>query len=187
MRDKYHHGNLKQEIIEKSIEVISKEGYDHVSLRQIASRCNVSHNAIYRHFENKEDLLKACQNYVTVCLINHMKAHLIEKGTPRENIKNLIFSYIEFYQKHPTYYSPMYRNSSFEIQLTMEEKENNYPPFDLFRKQFYILEKQENISKEIDLIRLWAMIHGLISMIISKQIIWDKDWQKCLKEIEKEL
>ena len=56
MKEHYHHGNLKKELIEVGIKIISEEGFDHLSLRNISKQCGVSHNAIYRHFDNKEQI-----------------------------------------------------------------------------------------------------------------------------------
>ena len=58
MKEHYHHGNLKNELIEVGIKIISEEGFDHLSLRNISKQCGVSHNAIYRHFDDKEQMYR---------------------------------------------------------------------------------------------------------------------------------
>lgn len=49
-----------------------------------------------------------------------------------ENIRTLSYAYINFYIEHPTYYSFMYRNTYIKIEFTMEKKEENYPPYNVF-------------------------------------------------------
>jgi AcrR family transcriptional regulator len=65
MNKPYHHGNLKNELLEAGIDLINKEGENNFSLRKVAALCGVSHAAPYSHFQNKEDLLREMQAYVT--------------------------------------------------------------------------------------------------------------------------
>lgn len=55
--DKYHHGNLKKELIEEGIKLMNEVGESGLSLRKIAIRCGVSNAAPYAHFKSKEELL----------------------------------------------------------------------------------------------------------------------------------
>ena len=55
----YHHGNLKQALLEASLNLIREVGPGAFTLREVARRAGVSHNAPYRHFRDKEELLAA--------------------------------------------------------------------------------------------------------------------------------
>jgi AcrR family transcriptional regulator len=54
---KYHHGNLKEELISSACKICEASGHDHMSLRSIAKEASVSQTAPYRHFKTKECLL----------------------------------------------------------------------------------------------------------------------------------
>ena len=43
----YHHKNLKNDLIEKGIELVNKNGINQLSLRKVAQACGVSHAAPY--------------------------------------------------------------------------------------------------------------------------------------------
>src|ERR1035438_6082563 len=58
-RRPYHHGSLKQTLLDASLALIRKSGPGGFTLREVARRAGVSHNAPYRHFRNKEELLAA--------------------------------------------------------------------------------------------------------------------------------
>ena len=55
----YHHGDLRQAVLLKAGEILEKEGLDALSLREMARRVGVSHNAPYRHFPDRDRLLVA--------------------------------------------------------------------------------------------------------------------------------
>lgn len=57
--------NTKQKIIDVSIDLFSKKGYDSVSLRQIAEEVGIKKSSIYSHFSSKEAILMEIFNYFT--------------------------------------------------------------------------------------------------------------------------
>jgi AcrR family transcriptional regulator len=53
----YHHGNLRPALIEAAADLARAKGPDGVVLREVARQTGVSHNAAYRHFADREELL----------------------------------------------------------------------------------------------------------------------------------
>lgn len=58
-RASYHHGHLRQALIEAGLDVLKGSSAQDLSLRDLARRTGVSANAVYRHFDSKEALLAA--------------------------------------------------------------------------------------------------------------------------------
>lgn len=56
----YHHGNLRQALIDAALEVVERDGYQALSLRELAQLLGVSRGAPYRHFADRDALLAAC-------------------------------------------------------------------------------------------------------------------------------
>src|ERR1700690_3509118 len=52
-------GDLRRSLLDAAIEVVVEVGADHVSLREVARRCGVSHAAPAHHFGDKAGLLTA--------------------------------------------------------------------------------------------------------------------------------
>lgn len=72
----YHHGNLEEALISTGAEELDRVGPTALSLRSIASKAGVSHNAPYRHFRHKEALIFAICEKAALQL-----AEQIEKAT----------------------------------------------------------------------------------------------------------
>ena len=55
----YHHGDLRHALIDAAMALVTEEQDWTFSLREVARRAGVSHNAPYNHFGEKQDLLIA--------------------------------------------------------------------------------------------------------------------------------
>ena len=55
----YHHGELRPALLGAAAKILEKKGRDAISLRDLARRAGVSHNAPYRHFADRQALLVA--------------------------------------------------------------------------------------------------------------------------------
>ena len=55
----YHHGDLRRAIVKAALEILSETQSLDFSLRELARRAGVSHNAPYKHFTDKRELLAA--------------------------------------------------------------------------------------------------------------------------------
>src|SRR5271165_5836654 len=55
----YHHGNLRQALLNAGLELVTQKGINGFTLREVARRAGVSHNAPYAHFRARADLVAA--------------------------------------------------------------------------------------------------------------------------------
>lgn len=54
----YHHGNLREALVQTAVALGREKGPDGIVIREVARRTGVSHNAAYRHFADRDDLLR---------------------------------------------------------------------------------------------------------------------------------
>jgi AcrR family transcriptional regulator len=92
----YHHGNLKQELLNTALTLISESGPQGFTLREVARRAGVSHNAPYRHFRDKDDLLAAVAAEGFARLTSAMKRSAARGKTPLERLRLCGRGYIQF-------------------------------------------------------------------------------------------
>ena len=58
-RAQYHHGDLKQQLIEATRQLVEEKGPDHFSVSEACRRAGVSTAAPYKHFKDKGEMLRA--------------------------------------------------------------------------------------------------------------------------------
>jgi AcrR family transcriptional regulator len=58
-RDRYHHGDLRNALLEGAVQLLAEGGVEAFTLRELARRVGVNHRAAYRHFEDKRAILAA--------------------------------------------------------------------------------------------------------------------------------
>lgn len=56
-RERYHHGDLRTALINAAIELVRKNGPEHLSLRAAADQVGVSPSAVYHYFPDKDSLI----------------------------------------------------------------------------------------------------------------------------------
>jgi AcrR family transcriptional regulator len=72
-----------------------------VTLREVGRRAGVSHNAPYKHFKSKEDLLAAIASRELDGQSRAMGAVASKTGTPIEKLRRLMHGYIRWARAYP--------------------------------------------------------------------------------------
>ncbi|MBF2003508.1 MAG: TetR/AcrR family transcriptional regulator [Synechococcales cyanobacterium M58_A2018_015] len=108
-KNTYHHGDLRQSLIEAAIALIREEGISNLSLRHVARRVGVSHNAPYRHFADKEALLAAVAEQGFQALRAEMESaqQVVPPGSP-QRLEAIGIAYVNFALAHPAHYRLMF-------------------------------------------------------------------------------
>jgi AcrR family transcriptional regulator len=164
---KYHHGNLKEELILSACRICELSGHDHMSLRSIAKEANVSQTAPYRHFKTKECLLAEVSKRGFEELTERLRLAINNKDgvSTKDKFLEMGLAYLEFgLEKRKTYdlmHSPVIDKVEFPELLEAASS-----AFDELIK--IIAELNPGIS-DADLsrqcIRHWAQVHGLVGLV----------------------
>ena len=185
----YHHGNLRNSLIEAGIELINSEGAKQLSLRKVAALCGVSQAAPYSHFQSKEDLLEAMRDYVTEQFMGVLE-NSIQSCKDQNDPKRLIQmgkSYVMFFIDNPQYFSFLFSQHGVEVNLSLgDDGAKNFPPFQLLKTiAVPILEKLGIPGEKMEdsIISMWATVHGLASIATMKNVHYDKNWESKIEDI----
>ena len=106
--DTYHHGDLRRALIQAALELAAEEKDWNFSLREVARRAGVSHNAPYNHFPHKRDLLDAAAAAGHDLLRSELTAAVAKIADPRAALSEMSSAYVSFGIKNPVLYRLMF-------------------------------------------------------------------------------
>lgn len=168
----YHHGNLKQELIDCACRLCERDGYTKLSIRTLAKESGVSQTAPYRHFETKEALYASVatdgfKKLHKACYIDInkrvTKKHLVEKGC----------KYIEFGLNNANTYDLMFGTAVGDFSNYPELLESANSTYENMKSAFSKLAKEDDEAIAFKCITLWSMIHGLVGILRKVQLVGD--------------
>jgi AcrR family transcriptional regulator len=107
----YHHGNLREALIDAGLKIVAEDGLDAVSLRAVARRANVSHSAPYHHFSNKAELLAAlaAAGFERLVADIHAEIARLAPAEPIDQLRAVGRSYMTFAAANPSVFRMMFR------------------------------------------------------------------------------
>jgi AcrR family transcriptional regulator len=166
---KYHHGDLRNTLISIAIELLGEEGTHGLSLRKIAQRAGVSHNAPYMHFADKEALLAAISEAGFLLLSSEVESAISTAGnSTRQQLMAASNAYVNFAIDRPNQIQVMfYSYDAVKYPSAIEASQRS------LNRLFEIVKiGQENgtlISGNTEEMTkaIWTMVHGIATISIA--------------------
>lgn len=107
----YHHGNLRQALVDAALDLIADKGPTGFTLSEAAKAAGVTPAAVYRHFEGREDLIAeaARQGYE---IFADLMEYAYDKGQPSAlaALESTGRAYLAFARKYPGHYVAMFES-----------------------------------------------------------------------------
>jgi len=94
-RGRYHHGDLRQALIDTAIEMLGERGAEAFSMAEASRRLGVAASAPYRHFADRDALLAAVALRAADLLAEQLDRHAAS-GTPAERLAAAARAYVHF-------------------------------------------------------------------------------------------
>ncbi len=192
MSDKYHHGDLRNALIEESIKIINTSGEDSLSMRKLAEKCGVSMAAPYAHFKNKEEMINAIKKYVEDTFTSYLEAAVNQcENDIEKKIITLGNAYISFFIENPEYFTFLFSRGYIHVNLDFKSSDENiFKPFKILKDlcSRYFDEKKPELSdyeKELEIIRIWASVQGVTSIIFMQNVKWSRNWKEEISKLLK--
>ncbi len=162
-RKPYHHGNLQEALLRAAIALIGEVGPMAFTLREVARRAGVSHNAPYRHFQDKEALMTAVAAEGYRELTNGMLDAAGKQSRAVDRLKHAGLAYVEFALRRPEHFAVM-----FDAPLSEPRH------FDAALVGFVKAAQKEGElvsgdSGEYALLS-WTMVHGVAKLAITGRL-----------------
>jgi AcrR family transcriptional regulator len=104
----YHHPNLRQTLLDAAVALIGEVGPRAFTLREVARRAKVSHNAPYRHFTGREELLDSVAAEGFERLTVSMERYMAPGRSPAERLELCGCGYVDFALRWPQHIQVMF-------------------------------------------------------------------------------
>jgi AcrR family transcriptional regulator len=175
----YHHGDLRETLMEAALASIAAQGTEKLSLRALAREAGVSPTAPYRHFSSKESLLAAIAEAGYEQLLERFQIVVeAEQGGLEARLLAIGMAYIEFALEHPARYELMFGSvlADFSGYASLQEAGAR-----CYRVLYQVLEDGLEHAQGSDLTAsrlggvVWAAVHGVASLTLYHRALHPSD------------
>lgn len=164
----YHHGNLKQALVDAALALIEEKGPQGFTLSEAAKKAGVTPAAVYRHFAGRDDLIAeaARQGYQ---IFADLMEYAYEKGQPsaKASFEATGRAYLAFARKYPGHYMAMFEsgvpvNASPDLALVAARANGvlERAASDLL----HYLPPDKRPPAAMFSAHIWAMSHGVVEL-----------------------
>lgn len=170
----YHHGNLRQSLLEEAVRLLEREGAGQLSLRKVAAGAGVSHTAPYRHFRDKAEILAAVAEQGFQHLVDEMEAARVRFDDLEKSLLEIGVAYVLFAVHHAPHFSVMFREHPAEATEVHQAGEK---AFRVMADVIAVGVKKGVFGEggaESYAIAAWTMVHGQASLMLEGLLIKDK-------------
>lgn len=175
----YHHGDLRNALVEAAIGLVRDVGAEQFSLRDAARTVGVSANASYRHFENKAALLTAVATAGFEKMAARMQRKLAPLARPagvndvelaRERFKAVARAYVDFGVDNAELFRVMFGPSGLCKMLVVKDPDDDEAPLlprDLLEAvldDLMLVGALPPARRAGAVLAVWTVLHGFTSL-----------------------
>lgn len=167
-RRSYHHGNLREALIEAALDLIADKGPAGFTFAEAARQAGVSPAAPYRHFRDRDALMANVALRGFERFAEQLAAAWAE-GSPnlREAFERIGKAYLAFARNEPAYYSAMFE-SGLSIVAHRELQEAGDRAFTVLRTACEAMVATMPAAKRppamMVALHVWSLSHGIASL-----------------------
>ncbi|MCB1479760.1 MAG: TetR/AcrR family transcriptional regulator [Rhodobiaceae bacterium] len=164
----YHHGNLREALVQAALSLIGERGSEGVTLAEAARMAGVSAAAPYRHFKDREALMAAVagEGYAKF-------ADALEKAwhdgapDPVKALERVGHAYLAFARNEPALYAAMFESSvspGSDSALSAQADRAYAVLQDASERIYAILPADKRAPARMMALHIWSMAHGIASL-----------------------
>ena len=160
--------DLRQEVLKASLALIEEGGLDRLSMREVARKAGVSHQAPYYYFGDREAILAAIAGE-GFSKLGQSFARAVAQAelAPAKSLEAIGRAYVEFALCHPAYFQAMFRADAVPLDRYPDARKCEDDAFgklvDEIGKVFAGQPAEVRLTIAI---ACWAMVHGLATLIL---------------------
>lgn len=160
----------QQEIINVSLELIADRGIQSLTIKNLAKKIGFAESAIYRHYENKIQILLALLDFFKQTTEHLFSNQLFSNDNALVRIENLFQNYFKKFSASPSLVSVIFSEEIFRNEVELTEKVKDIMSKNIASLQKIIETGQQNreIRADINASHLSVMIMGSLRMFVKQ-------------------
>lgn len=160
--------DLKEACIRAAREVIAEQGIESLSLRDVARRLGVSHQAPYKHYASRDHLLAEVMRRCFASFAAFLDARPLT-GVAETDLASLGSAYLQHAREHPLEYRLMFGTPWPEAAEHAELVQAALHAFNRLREALTRLRgpMADAVQVDQDALFIWGSLHGLASAMHS--------------------
>ena len=165
----------QQEIINVSLDLIAESGIQSLTIKNLAKKIGFAESAIYRHYDNKIQILLAILDFFKQNTEPLFTNQLNSQENALIKIENLFHSHFEKFSTSPSLVPVIFSEEIFrnEIELTEKVKEIMNKNTKILKTIIELGQKNGEIRNDIDVSHLSVMIMGSLRIFIKQWYMSD--------------
>ncbi len=164
----YHHGNLREALIQSALSLIGEKGPAGFTIAEAARSAGVSPAAPYRHFRDREELMADVARLGFERFANDLeKAWHGGQPAALEALQNAGRAYLAFARNEPAYYAAMFETGLPKTRDAALEQAANRAFEVLHTATKKLIERLPEGSRppsHMVALHIWSMSHGIASL-----------------------
>lgn len=162
----YHHGNLREALVEAALDLIAEKGPSGVSFAEAARAAGVSPAAPYRHFKDRDDLIAEVARQGFELLADRLERALASGGpSPMRAFEAVGAAYLEFARRERAHFAAMFHSGS---AAAPEVTEAGARAFEVLRRACEGLVRHLPPERRPPLhmmsYHIWSLSHGIAEL-----------------------
>ena len=157
----------RERVLEAAVDLMSREGIAALSMREVARRAGLSHQAPYHHFRNREGILAAIAEDGFRRLNQRLEAVSGRNAAARMIAGGR--AYVDFALSHPAHFQVMFRPELVDLEKYPSARAEAGKGFSIlqFRVDQLVREKLIPRRHAAGMVTLsWAFVQGLSSLLL---------------------
>jgi AcrR family transcriptional regulator len=163
---------LKEACILQARAIIAELGIESLSIREVARRLKVSHQAPYKHYPTRDHLLAEVMRRCFEQFKQYLD--LAEPGDgPPHHLQAIGRQYLSFALSHPLEYRLMFGTPWPDVDIHQDLLKDAQHAFNVLRSVFVKLhgsELEKNKVVELDALYVWSCMHGIAGLMQTNAI-----------------
>ena len=160
----------QQEIIQASLSIMAESGIQSLTIKNLANRIGFAESAIYRHYENKIQILLAILDFFKQHSVHFFEDQLSSTTSSSMKIELLFMNHFRKFAENPSLVAVIFSEEIFRNEIELTEKVREIMKHNLDSLQMIVVAGQTEgeLRNDVESTHLAVMLMGSLRMFVKQ-------------------